>query len=96
MSIFDLFRRAKKDDEAARRIELLRAGRIAEGTIFDVSTDEAGVITHIFFNYNISGVDYEASQSLDDAQRQQQANYVPGARITVRYNPRQPGNSVVV
>lgn len=96
MSIFDIFRRAKTDDEAARRAELLRAGRITDGTIFDVNTDDAGLITHIFFNYNINGVDYEASQTLDPAQLQRQADYAPGARITVRFNPRQPGNSVVV
>lgn len=96
MSIFDRFRRAKADDESARRAQLLRAGRIAEGTIFDIATDETGGITHIFFNYNINGVDYEASQTLDASQLQRQSDYFPGARITVRYNPHQPGNSVVV
>jgi len=96
MGILDLFRRHKKDDESARQLHLLRTGRLAEGTIFDVSTDEAGRITHIFFNYNINNVDYEASQTLNDAQRERQADYAPGAHITVRYNPHQPGNSVVV
>lgn len=96
MSIFGLFRRTRVDDEAARRAELLRTGRIAEGTIFDVTTDDAGAITHVFFSYQLNGVDYESSQTLDEAQRQHQADYFPGAHITVRYNPRQPGNSVVV
>jgi hypothetical protein len=96
MGIFNLFRRNKVDNEAARRTQLLRLGRITEGTIFDVTSDDSGLITHIFFSYNLNGVDYEASQSLDDEQRARQADYIPGARITVRYNPRQPGNSVVV
>ena len=96
MGIFKFLRRTKVDDETARRTELLRTGRITEGTIFDVITDEADAITHVYFSYNIGGVDYEASQSLDPAQRQRQYEYVPGARITIRYNPRQPGNSVVV
>lgn len=96
MGILDLFRRDKTDGEAERRALLLRTGRITEGTIFDVVTDEADRITQIFFNYNIAGVDYEASQVLDEAQRAHQINYAPGARIIVRYNPRQPGNSTVV
>lgn len=96
MGIFDRFRRPKTDDETARRAQLLRGGRITEGTIFDVITDEAGSITAVFFRYNISGVDYESSQTLDDTQRQHQSDYVPGARIVVRYHPHQPGNSVVV
>ena len=96
MSIFDIFRRKKKDDEAARRAQLLRAGRIADGSIFDIVTDESGTITQIFFNYTINGVDYEASQMLDPEQSARTADYVPGARVTVRYHPHQPGNSVVV
>ena len=96
MGIFDLFRRKKVDDEAARRARLLQTGRIADGTIFDISTDQSGAITQIFFNYNISGVEYEASQALEPEQRLRQSDYAPGARITVRYDPRQPGNSVVV
>ena len=97
MSIFNLFRRNKADDgESARRAQLLRAGRITEGTVFDVISDDAGLITHVYFSYNINGVDYESSQALDNAQRQRQADYAPGARVTIRYNPRQPGNSVVV
>lgn len=96
MSFLNFFRRAKSDGEAERRAGLLRAGRITEGTVFDVVTDAEGSITHVFFNYNINGVDYESSQALDDSQRRRQADYAPGARVTIRFNPRQPGNSVVV
>ena len=96
MGIFGFFRRKDVFDEDARRARLLRNGRIAEGTIFDINTDEAGAVTHVFFRYSISGVDYEASQALDGAQAQRPADYVPGARVVIRYDPRQPGNSVVV
>lgn len=96
MGILDIFRRRKKDDEAGRRNVLLRAGRITEGSIFDVITDEGGAITHVFYNYEINGVEYESSQLLDPEQRTRSADYFPGARVTVRFNPRQPGNSVVV
>ncbi|HVF54976.1 MAG TPA: DUF3592 domain-containing protein [Pyrinomonadaceae bacterium] len=96
MGILDLFRRKKTDDEGARRDELLRTGRITEGSIFDIITDDGGGITHVFYNYEISGVEYESSQTLNSEQRQRTADYVPGARVVVRFNPRQPGNSVVV
>jgi hypothetical protein len=96
MGILDIFRRKKADDETSRRDTLLRAGRITEGSIFDVITDDAGSITQVFYNYEINGVEYESSQSLDPGQRERSADYFPGARVTVRFNPRQPGNSVVV
>ena len=96
MGLLDIFKRKKSDGEAERRTALLRAGRITEGSIFDVITDEAGAITHVFYNYEINGVEYESSQPLDHEQRARSADYFPGARVTVRFNPRQPGNSVVV
>ena len=96
MGILDLFKRKQSDGEAERRTALLRAGRITEGSIFDVITDESGAITHVFYNYEINGVEYESSQSLDGEQQRRSADYFPSARVTVRFNPRQPGNSVVV
>jgi hypothetical protein len=96
MGILNIFRRRKTDDEAMRRDNLLRAGRITEGSIFDVITDESGAITHVFYNYELNGVEYESSQLLDAGQRQRSSDYFPGARVTVRFNPRQPGNSLVV
>jgi hypothetical protein len=96
MGIFNIFRRRKSDDEALRRAELLRTGRIAEATISDVVTDDSDRITQIFFNYTINGVDYESSQTLDPEQQRRQGDYFPGARVTLRYNYQRPGNSVVV
>jgi len=97
MGILDIFRRKKTDDpETERRAVLLRTGRITEGSIFDVLTDDAGTITQVFYNYEINGVQFESSQTLDAPQRARSADYFPGARVTVRFNPRQPGNSVVV
>ncbi len=96
MSFLDRFRRKKVNDEVMRRSRLLLTGRITEGTILDNAVDEAGVVTEIFFTYNISGVDYESSQTLSHEQRRHQHDYAPGASVTVRYEPQRPGNSVVV
>jgi hypothetical protein len=96
MGLLNLFRRDKGDSEAVRRELLLRNGRIADGSVLDVGTDEAGDVTHVFYTYNFNGVEYESSQTLDAGQRERRANYHAGAPCTVRFDPRQPTNSIVV
>ncbi len=96
MGLLGLFRRQPTDTEAARRTRLLTTGRIAEGTIFDVGADDAGAVTQMFYRYEIGGVEYESSQVLDESQRTHTAHYYPGARVTIRFDPRQPANSLVV
>jgi hypothetical protein len=95
MSFLDRFRK-KKEDEASRISRLLRTGRIVEGEILDVTSDPSGRTTHVFYTYNIAGVDYESSQALDQKQQDACERYSPGGRVVIRYDPRQPGNSVVV
>lgn len=96
MSILNYFRRKKPDDQTSQRARLLLKGRITEGRIIDITTDPAGAVTHVFYTYQAGGVDYESSQMLDAEQQQRLANYVLGTSITVRFDPRQPGNSIVV
>lgn len=96
MPLSNLFRRKKIDAEAERRARLLNSGRIADGVIVDTGNDEEGAIRQIYYSYEVSGVEYESSQLLNDDQRQREINYAPGASVTIRYDPRQPGNSIVV
>jgi hypothetical protein len=96
MSFLNRVRRKKVEDEATRRTRLLLSGRITDGSVLDAICDASGAATEIFFTYNISGVNYEASQTLTPEQRNQPQAYVPGSSITVRYDPHRPGNSVVV
>lgn len=96
MSFLNFFRRQKVDQEAERKSRLLRAGRIAEARVFDVGTNESGTVIHVFYSYNVGGVDYESSQVLSDEQRARTDDYAPGTGITVRFDPHQPANSVVV
>ena len=95
MSFLDRFRK-KKEDEASRISRLLTTGRIVEGEILDNTLDEAGRITHVFYTYNIAGVEYESSQALDLQQQEPSKDYSPGAKVVIRYDPRQPANSAVV
>ena len=95
MGILNIFKRKKTDGEAQRRATLLRSGRITEGSIIDAISDDEGTITQVFYSYEINGVEYESSQSLDPEQQHRSGDYFPGSRVTVRFNPHQPGNSVV-
>lgn len=94
MSFLARFQRKKADPEITRRARLLRGGRIGEATVLETSKD-AGLIT-VFYRYNIAGVEYESSQTLDSEQSGREQQYLPGARVTLRFDPHWPGNSVVV
>lgn len=96
MSFLDRFRRKKVEDEPARRARLLLHGRITEGTVLDVTSDDAGAVSEIFFTYTIHGVSYRATQVLTEDQRNNLKTFIPAAHVTVRYDPHRPGNSVVV
>lgn len=72
---------------------LIQFGRITEGRILDSQQDDAG--TTIFYRYKIANVDYETSQKLTHEQLHRSQLYVPGASITVRFDPKNPGSSIV-
>ena len=96
MPLLDLFRKKKVDVEALRRTRLLQAGRITDGVVMDTGNDDSGSVRQIYFSYEVSGVEYESSQLLDSDQRLREADYSPGAHVTIRYDPQRPGNSIVV
>ena len=95
MSFLRLFRK-KQEDEASRLARLATSGRIADGSVIDVKFDDNNQITHVFYSYIIAGVEYESSQELTAEQRTRANRYAPGESINIRYDPRQPGNSIVV
>ena len=95
MSIFDIFRKKNEIDlEAQRREHLLRNGRITEGRITDSETTENGEVVYYF--YSVHGVDFESSELLTDEQLSEPLKYAPGAKIGVRYDQKQHGNSMLV
>jgi hypothetical protein len=72
---------------------LSQFGRVADGHILDFQQDESGLI--IFYRYKVANVDYETSQRLSGEQLARKDAYGPGARVLVRFDPKQPGLSIV-
>jgi hypothetical protein len=95
MSFLDRFRK-KPEDEASRIQRLSKTGRMADGRIIDAVSDNDGRITEVTYTYILAGVQYESSQVLNLSQQERSNDYAPGEQIVIRYDPRQPANSIVV
>nr|ALS92433.1 protein of unknown function (DUF3592) [uncultured bacterium] len=94
MGIIDRIRRKREVDPNARRQFLLAHGRITDGAILEVETNDAGEEVALY-SYTLNGVDFESADVLTDEQRNDRAKYAPGAKIGIRYDPRNQGNSIV-
>ena len=94
MGILDKLRRKQPPDAGARRRHLLKIGRITDGVILDCEENVAGEEVAVFL-YTLNGVDFESSDILTAEQRNLRAKYAPGAKIGIRYDPRNQGNSIV-
>ena len=93
MGLFAKLKRKNTVDPAERRRHLLATGLITEGTIIDCKSNAEGG-TVIVFVYTLNGVDFESSDILTPEQ-QAAETYVPGAKVGIRFEPRNQYNSVV-
>lgn len=103
LAVYLLLRRKPKgfdEIEKERREWLDRIGRITDGTVIDVQEvqlDGRKPATMLIFQYDVAGVSYEASQ--DVTYLRQLINLHScrlGLPTSVRYDPQNPGNSIVV
>lgn len=81
-------------------MRLAAFGRIVDGTVTDVqeiSQDEKTTVQLLIYDYDVAGVSYNASQ---DITHLRQFIDVYSCRIglpaSVKYDPHNPGNSIVV
>ena len=96
MGILNLFKRKKRRDLASeRRAFLLAHGRITDGRIIDTETNGRGDEI-VFYLYTLNGVDFESSELLSEEQRRDPLKYAPGAKVGIRYDPKNQGNSMLV
>lgn len=96
MGLFNIFKQKKQvETENTRREFLLVHGRITEGTIVDSDTSESGEEI-VFYIYNVQGVDFESSEMLTAEQSENPLQYAPGAKVGVRFDPKNHGNCMLV
>jgi hypothetical protein len=91
-------RKTAEDLERERREMLSEIGRITDGTVIDVQElHSPRPATMLIYHYDVAGVSYEASQ--DVTYLRQWINLQScrlGLPTSVRYDPQNPGNSLVV
>jgi hypothetical protein len=86
--------------EKARRAFLVESGRIVDGMLLDsyqVPAEDGRALTMLLFSYSIGGVNYECSQDVTLLNAHVDAAKVrAGFPCSVRYQPGNPQNSIVV
>ena len=98
-----LLRRKPKtadDLEGERRAWLDRIGRITDGTVIDVQEmpgTSKRAATLLIYQYDVAGVSYEASQDVTYLRHFINLHSCRlGLPTSVRFDPHNPGNSIVV
>ena len=93
-------RKSTDDIERERRDMLGQIGRITDGTVIDVQEVTANghpAATMLIFQYDVGGVSYEASQDVTHLRQWINLHSCRlGVPTSVRYDPHNPGNSMVV
>jgi hypothetical protein len=92
-------RKTADQRELERRARLSTMGRITDGTVLDLhEMSHNGHSAHlIIYSYDVAGVSYEASQDLSGLlHRVDIHNCRIGLPASVKYDPHNPGNSIVV
>jgi hypothetical protein len=98
-----LFRRKPKTSvelERERRMWLDQVGRITDGSVIDVQEipgDDHKSATVLIYHYDVAGVSYECSQEVTYLRPLINLHSCRlGLPTSVRYDPQNPGNSLVV
>jgi hypothetical protein len=93
-------RPTEEELEHQRRRFLVQSGRLVDGTLLDIcemKTDDGRALTLLLFNYRIGGVNYECSQDITKIDGVvDKAQIRIGFPCTVRYQPGNPQNSIVI
>ena len=89
-----------EDLEKQRRQWLERIGRITDGTVIDVqetNPTENRTMILLIYQYDVAGVSYECSQDVTYLRPMINLHSCRlGLPTSVRYDPQNPGNSMVV
>lgn len=96
-------RKTPEQRERERRELLNQTGRIIDGTVIDVveipstSKEAAGPSQLLVYQYDVAGVQYEASQDITYLRHLVDVHSCKlGLPASVKYEPQNPGNSIVI
>jgi hypothetical protein len=98
---FILKRPSAVERERRRRLSIHRAGRITDGTVFDVDEPgedgRSGMGHLLHYTYSIGGVDYSACQDVSAlAEQIGEDPAVLIGSVYVKYQSKNPYNSIIV
>ena len=93
-------RKTPEDRERERRLRLNTRGRITIGNILDVqeiNNTGDGSMQLLIYQYDVAGVSYEASQDVTHLRQYIDLHACRmGLPTSIRYDPKNPGDSIVV
>jgi hypothetical protein len=91
-------RKTPEEIERERRTFISNIGRITDGTVVDVQeVDGTQPGQFIIYQYDVAGVSYEASQEITYLRHYVNLHSCRlGLPTSVKYDPHNPGNSIVV
>ena len=94
-------RKTADDLELERRQFIDRVGRITDGTVIDVqemaASEKQRSAILLIYNYDVAGVSYECSQDVTYLRHWINLHSCRlGLQTSVKYDPQNPGNSLVV
>jgi hypothetical protein len=93
-------KKSAEEHESDRRELLDKIGRLIDGTVIDVvelNPEEANAAQSLIYNYDVAGVQYEASQDVTHLRQYVDLqNCRIGVPTSVKYDAQNPGNSIVV
>jgi hypothetical protein len=79
-----------EERERQRRALLVASGKMGDATLVEFRDNL------LFYSYDVRGVEYTASQDISTLQDHMPAELAVEGAICVRYDPRNPANSIVL
>lgn len=79
-----------EERERQRRTMLVARGKMGDATLVEMRDDL------VFYNYDVRGVEYTASQDISLLKKYMPADLSTVGPISVKYDARNPANSIVV
>lgn len=92
-------KKSAMEQERERRSAVNAAGRMTDGALLedDSSKGDPKNAPLLFYRYSVSGVEYSAAQDISGLRDViQPETCLPGDAVTVKYDPQNPSNSIVV